>query len=215
VRVVARGNWIDRQLRSRGIVDERVLAAMAAVPREQFVPAELRENAYADSAVPLPYGQTVSQPYIVALICQALAIDPGDRVLDVGTGSGYQAAVLAELGAEVHSVERIAELAESARAALAASGYAHVDVRVGDGSLGLPDEAPFGAIAVAAAASEVPLPLWQQLADGARIALPLESRFGQRLCVFERNAAGHKLVATIPARFVPLVVQSPVRREGC
>ena len=217
---MARGSWIDRQLRARGIVDERVLAAMAAVPREQFVPAELRESAYADSAIPLPHGQTVSQPYIVALICQALAIDPGDRVLDVGTGSGYQAAVLAELGAEVHSVERIAELAEGARAALAANGYERVDVRVGDGSLGLPDAAPFAAIAVAAAAAEVPLPLWQQLADGARIALPLESRFGQRLCVFERNAAGHKLVAAVPARFVPLVVQGtgardPARREGC
>jgi protein-L-isoaspartate(D-aspartate) O-methyltransferase len=202
-------SWIDAQLRSRGIVDERVLAAMAAVPRERFVPAAVRDSAYDDAAVPLAHGQTVSQPYMVALICQSLAIDPGERVLDVGTGSGYQAAVLAELGAEVFSVERIPELAETARATLAECGYGRVDVREGDGSLGLPDEAPFAAIAVAAAAKEIPLPLWRQLADGGRIVLPLESRRRQRLCVFERNAAGHRLVASVPARFVPLVSGFP------
>jgi len=214
---VARRSWIDRQLRARGIVDERVLAAMAAVPRELFVPEGLRASAYADSAIPLPYGQTVSQPYIVALICQSLAVSPGDRLLDVGTGSGYQAAVLAELGADVHSVERIPELASGAREALATAGYERVDVRVGDGSLGLPELAPFAAVAVAAAAVEVPPALWRQLGDGGRIALPLESRFGQRLCVFERNASGHRLVATVPARFVPLVVGEAGLggREGC
>jgi protein-L-isoaspartate(D-aspartate) O-methyltransferase len=204
--------WIDRQLRARGIADERVLAAMAAVPRELFVPAAARAHAYDDSALPLAHGQTVSQPYIVALICQSLALEPGDRVLDVGTGSGYQAAVLAELGARVFSVERIPELADEARAALAAAGY-EVDVRVGDGSRGLPDEAPFAGIAVAAAAREIPRALWRQLADGGRIVLPLRGRLGQRLCVYERSAAGDRLVATTPARFVPLVVESPAFGE--
>jgi protein-L-isoaspartate(D-aspartate) O-methyltransferase len=207
------GSWIDRQLRTRGIVDERVLEAMAAVPRERFVPAELRDNAYDDNAIPLPHGQTVSQPYIVALICQSLALDRGDRVLDVGTGSGYQAAVLAELGAEVYSVERIAELAGQARATLAACGYA-VDVRVGDGTLGVPEAAPFAAIAVAAVAREIPPPLWRQLADGGRIALPLQSGRHQRLCVYERNASGHRLLATVPARFVPLVTGFPPGGSG-
>jgi protein-L-isoaspartate(D-aspartate) O-methyltransferase len=211
---VTPGRWIDRQLRARGIVDERVLAAMATVPRERFVPAELRDSAYDDTAIPLPYGQTVSQPYIVALICQSLAIEPGHRVLDVGTGSGYQAAVLAELGAEVFSVERIPELAVGARATLVACGYEDVDVRVGDGSLGLPDEAPFAAIAVAAAAPDVPAALWNQLAEGGRIALPLESRRGQRLCVLERRASGRRLIATIPARFVPLVSGFPMPGSG-
>jgi protein-L-isoaspartate(D-aspartate) O-methyltransferase len=206
-------SWIDRQLRSRGIVDERVLAAMAAVPRERFVPDELGHAAYDDAALPLPHGQTVSQPFMVALICQSLAIDSGDRVLDVGTGSGYQAAVLAELGAEVHSVERIPELAAGARSALADCGY-DVDVRFGDGSLGLRDAAPFAAIGVAAAAREIPVALWEQLADGGRIALPLESRRRQRLCVFERNASGHRLLAAVPARFVPLVSGFPSPESG-
>jgi protein-L-isoaspartate(D-aspartate) O-methyltransferase len=202
---VAHGRWIDRQLRARGIVDDRVLEAMATVPRERFVPDELRKSAYADSAVPLAHGQTVSQPYIVALICQSLAIEPGDRVLDVGTGSGYQAAVLAELGAEVFSVERIPDLAASARATLVDCGYERVDVRVGDGSLGLPERAPFAAIAVAAAAPAVPVALWEQLADGGRIALPLQRRGGQSLCVFEQSPSGHRLLGSTPARFVPLV----------
>lgn len=198
--------WVDRQLRSRGIDDERVLVAMARVPRDRFVPEELRAHAYDDGALPLAYGQTVSQPYIVAFICQALAIQDGSRVLDVGTGSGYQAAVLAELGGDVSSIERIPELAESARAALVAAGYGGVRVHVGDGALGLPGEAPFDAIAVAAASNEVPPALWAQLAEGGRIALPLGSKRWQRLCVLERLQGGNRLVATVPARFVPLVV---------
>ncbi len=197
--------WIDRQLRARGIVDERVLAAMARVPREQFVPEDLRELAFEDAALPIGSGQTVSQPYIVALICQELELDGDERVLDVGTGSGYQAAVLAELAAEVHSIERLPELAASARRALAAAGYERVTVHLGDGTLGLPEHAPYGGIAVAAAAPEVPMALWQQLEDGGRLVLPLGSRRSQRLCAIERTPEGPRLLEQVPVRFVPLL----------
>lgn len=197
--------WIDDQLRRRGITDERVLEAMARVPRERFVPPALRDLAYDDAALPLEHGQTVSQPYVVAFICQGLALSGDERVLDVGTGSGYQAAVLAELAAEVHSIERIAELADAARAALAEAGYGRVSVHTGDGSLGLPEQAPFGGIAVAAATRELPPALWEQLEEGRRIVVPLGRRHGQRLTVFERTADGPRQVAFVPARFVPLL----------
>jgi protein-L-isoaspartate(D-aspartate) O-methyltransferase len=197
--------WIVRQLRERGIRDERVLAAMARVPRERFVPDHLRGAAYEDAALPLPHGQTVSQPFIVAFTCEALGLRGGERVLDVGTGSGYAAAVLAELADEVHTIERIPALADSARAALAAAGYERVRVHVGDGSLGLPEHAPFGGIAVAAASPELPPALWEQLAEGARIVLPLGRRRRQQLSAFERTPEGPRLVASLPARFVPLV----------
>ncbi len=198
--------WIEQQLRSRGIRDERVLAAMGRVPRELFVPAEHRELAYLDGPVPLPHGQTISQPYMVALACERLAIAPAARVLDLGTGSGYAAAVLAELAHEVHSIERIPELAAAARAALAEAGYGRVQVHVGDGSLGLPELAPFDAIAVAAAAKEVPRPLWVQLREGGRIAIPLLGRHReQRFCVLQRGPGGPRLLTTVRARFVPLI----------
>ena len=198
-------DWIDRQLRRRGIDDERVLAAMARVPRELFVPEELRDYAYEDAALPLAHGQTVSQPFIVAITCQELRLRGDERVLDVGTGSGYAAAVLAELAREVHSIERIPELAEAARASLAAAGYERVQVHVGDGWLGLPEHAPYDGIAVAAAAPELPTALWAELRDGARIVLPLGSRWRQELCAIERAPDGPKLVGAVPARFVPLV----------
>jgi protein-L-isoaspartate(D-aspartate) O-methyltransferase len=203
---VAAPAWIERQLARRGIGDERVLAAMERVPRELFVPDEHRGIAYQDGPVPLPFGQTISQPYMVALACEALALRGGEKVLDVGTGSGYAAAVLAELAAEVHTIERIPALAETAGAALAAAGYERVHVHVGDGALGLPEEAPFGGIAVAAAADELPPALWAQLSVGGRIALPLETGGrAQQFCAVERTPEGPRLVASIPARFVPLV----------
>jgi protein-L-isoaspartate(D-aspartate) O-methyltransferase len=202
---VTTARWIDHQLLRRGISDERVLAAMARVPREEFVPDELRDFAYEDAALPLEHGQTVSQPFIVAFICEGLALAGDERVLDVGTGSGYQAAVLAELAAEVHSIERVAELAEGARLALERAGYERVHVHVGDGSLGLPELAPFEGIAVAAATAEMPPELWDQLEDGRRIVLPLGRRRGQRLCVLERTGDEARLVSSVPARFVPLV----------
>src|SRR4051794_15118176 len=167
---------------------------MARVPRELFVPDDVRAHAYEDAALPLGCGQTISQPYIVALICQALALAGEERVLDVGTGSGYQAAVLAELAAEVHSIERIPELASRARGALAAAGCDRVDVHVGDGTLGVAEHAPFDGIAVAAAAPDVPRALWDQLRVGARIVVPVTERHsGQELRVIERGADGPRV----------------------
>jgi protein-L-isoaspartate(D-aspartate) O-methyltransferase len=197
-------DWIERQLHRRGIRDERVLAAMACVPREAFVPAGARRHAYADAALSLSHGQTISQPYIVALICQALQLHGGEHVLDGGTGSGYQAAVLAELAAEVVSVERIPELAAQARRNLSAAGY-DVDVRVGDGSLGVPDRAPFDAIAVAASAPDVPQPLYDQLVVGGRLVLPID----ESLVSVTRTASGRRTRFLSPARFVPLVSGLP------
>jgi protein-L-isoaspartate(D-aspartate) O-methyltransferase len=201
-----RYRMVDRQLYRRGITDERVLAAMGRVPRELFVPQELREAAYSDAALPIDGGQTISQPYMVALICQLLALHGTERVLDVGTGSGYQAAVLAELAAEVHTIERIPELAERARESLAAAGYAdRVHLHVGDGSRGVPDEAPFAAIAVAAAALEPPPSLYEQLEPRGRLVVPVGGPDGQWLEVVVRTPEGPAVVRSVPCRFVPLV----------
>jgi len=197
---------VERQLRGRGLTDERVLAAMERVPRELFVPEELWEYAYEDAALPIGGGQTISQPFMVALICSQLALRGDERVLDVGTGSGYQAAVLAELAREVHSIERLPELAELARESLDLGGYGdRVHVHVGDGTLGLPDHAPFGAIAVAAAAPEPPRSLYAQLEAGGRLVLPVGERSEQLLEVVERTPCGPVTVRSVPCRFVPLV----------
>jgi protein-L-isoaspartate(D-aspartate) O-methyltransferase len=197
---------VDRQLRARGLDDERVLAAMERVPRELFVPAELREHAYADAALPIGSDQTISQPYMVARICAELQLRGGEKVLDVGTGSGYQAAVLAELGAEVHSLERIPALAGRARAALEAAGYdGRVQVDVADGTLGLPAEAPFEGIAVAAAAREPPPALLEQLAPGGRLVIPIGSPRQQYLRVYVQTPEGAAGFTALPCRFVPLV----------
>ena len=198
-------SMVEEQLRARGIVDERVLEAMERVPRELFVPEDLRDRAYADVALPLTGGQTISQPYMVAKICEALALRGDERVLDVGTGSGYQAAVLAELAAEVHTIERIPELAELARRNLAAAGYDSVRVHLGDGSRGLPEFAPFGAIAVAAAAPQLPQTLYEQLDPRGRLVVPV-GRFGiQRLEVIVRSPEGPAVLKSVACRFVPLV----------
>jgi protein-L-isoaspartate(D-aspartate) O-methyltransferase len=196
---------VERQLRARGIGDERVLAAMGTVRREAFVPPPLVAHAYDDRALPIGHGQTISQPYIVAAMCELLALRGQERVLDVGTGSGYAAAVLAELAREVISIERLAPLAETARAALARAGYGSVEVRVGDGSLGAPDRAPFDAIVVAAAAPRVPEALVAQLREGGRIVVPRGSRSSQRLVLAVRTAEGLAERSSTPCRFVPLV----------
>jgi protein-L-isoaspartate(D-aspartate) O-methyltransferase len=196
---------VERQLRRRGISDDRVLAAMARVPRELFVPDRLRVYAYDDGALPIGHRQTISQPFVVATICSLLRLTGAERVLDVGTGSGYQAAVLAELAAEVVTIERIPELAEQARARLVEAGYTDVDVRVGDGSLGVPEQAPFDAIAIAAAAPTVPGALYEQLVDGGRLVVPRGSRWGQELVLVERTPDGPVERTSIPVRFVPLL----------
>jgi protein-L-isoaspartate(D-aspartate) O-methyltransferase len=193
-------------LRRGGVDDQRVLDAMASVPRELFVSAEQRGDAYADRALAIACGQTISQPLMVAAVVQALHILPGDRVLDVGTGSGYQAAVLAACGATVFGVERVAELAEAAGRRLTAAGF-DVDIRVGDGSRGLPEAAPFDAIAVAATAPWLPPALPRQLRDGGRLVLPLHRR-GDDMdeLVRLRLVAGRWLTDSLgPCRFVPLI----------
>jgi protein-L-isoaspartate(D-aspartate) O-methyltransferase len=196
---------VEEQLRARDIVDQRVLTAMERVPRELFVPSGERGRAYADAALPIGHDQTISQPYMVARICEILGLTGRERVLDVGTGSGYQAAVLAELAADVHTIERIPELAEQARENLAAAGYEQVEVRVGDGSLGLPEHAPFDAIAVAAAAPGLPQQLYDQLEPRGRLAVPVGGRWGQRLELVVRSPEGPAVVRSVPCRFVPLV----------
>jgi len=196
---------VERQLRARDIHDQRVLAAMERVPRELFVPEGLADRAYDDAALPIAAGQTISQPYMVARICEELALRGNERVLDVGTGSGYQAAVLAELAAEVVTIERIPELAALARENLARAGYGRVDVRVGDGTLGVPDRAPYGAIAVAAAAPGLPPTLYEQLEPRGRLVVPVGGPRGQRLEVAVRSPEGPAVVRSVPCRFVPLV----------
>jgi protein-L-isoaspartate(D-aspartate) O-methyltransferase len=201
----ARREMVELQLRGRDVVDEDVLRAMEHVPRELFVPESERGRAYEDAALPIGHGQTISQPYMVARICEALAVRSGHRVLDVGTGSGYQAAILAELGAGVVTIERIPELAEQARANLAAAGYEQVEVRVGDGTLGVPDRAPFDVVAVAAAAPELPETLYDQLRLGGRLVVPVGGQRAQRLEVIVRSPEGPAVIHSVPCRFVPLV----------
>lgn len=196
---------VERQLRRRGIRDERVLAAMGRVPRELFVPAGESRRAYADSALPIGFGQTISQPYVVAAMCELLGLSGDERVLDVGTGSGYAAAVLAELAAEVITIERIPELAARARTALAAAGHPEVEVRVGDGSLGAPDRAPFHAVAVAAAVPDVPPALYGQLREGGRLVLPRGALDAQELVLVVRTPEGPAEQRSLPCRFVPLI----------
>jgi protein-L-isoaspartate(D-aspartate) O-methyltransferase len=209
----ARRRMVEEQLRARVITDERVLAAMGRVPRELFVRESYRSRAYDDAALPIGEGQTISQPYMVARICEELRLRGGERVLDVGTGSGYQAALLAELAAEVHTIERLASLAERARAALEAAGYGRVEVHVGDGTLGDPEHAPFAAIAVAAAAPEVPPSLYEQLESGGRLVLPVGGREGQELQIVVRSPEGPAVLRSVPCRFVPLVGQEGFGRE--
>ena len=208
-----RSNMVERQLRRRGIHDERVLQAMGTIPRERFVPESYARRAYADSALPIGHDQTISQPWIVAAICQAMELEGDEQVLEVGTGSGYSAAVLALLAREVVTIERVPELAERARMELGDLGIANVEVVVGDGSAGLPDRAPFDAIAVHATAPGPPPTLLGQLAIGGRLVVPIASRTADMLTVFRRlgervdASTGEGLEREIigPCRFVPLI----------
>ncbi len=198
------GPELARLMARRGIRDERVLAAVAAVPRELFVPEDLRRHAYADRALPIGCGQTISQPFMVATMLEALGLQ-GGRALEIGTGSGYQAAVLAELADDVVTVERVPELADEARRTLERAGYGRVDVRVGDGTLGVPEQAPFDGIVVAAAAPAAPESLYEQLAPGGRLVVPVGTQRDQWLEIVERTPEGPVRVRTVPCRFVPLI----------
>jgi len=200
-----RARMVERQLHRRGIDDERVLAAMAAVPREKFVPERSRGRAYADSALPIGEGQTISQPWIVAAICQALELCESERVLEVGSGSGYSAAILARLAAEVVGVERHESLAAGARLTLDSLGVRNVELRVGDGSRGVPERAPFEAIAVHATAPAPPRTLLGQLADGGRLVVPIAADRADLLTVFRRDGAELRREELGPCRFVPLI----------
>ncbi|HYH54439.1 MAG TPA: protein-L-isoaspartate(D-aspartate) O-methyltransferase [Solirubrobacterales bacterium] len=201
----ARRRMVERQLRGRGIEDERVLAAMGEVPREEFLPAELRRRAYADSALPIGSEQTISQPWIVAAICQALQLEGSELVLEVGTGSGYSAAVLSLLADHVVSVERHEPLSRAAAQALEALGIANVELVVGDGSLGVPGRAPFDAVAVHARAPAAPPALLAQLAEGGRLVVPVAAGEADLLTVLRRRRENFESTVIGPCRFVPLI----------
>jgi len=200
-----RRRMVQAQLRARGVRAERVLVAMGKVPREEFASAASLSEAYGDHPLPIGAGQTVSQPYIVAAMVEALEIEPGDRVLEIGTGTGYEAAVLGELAADVWTIERIPELAARAREVLSRLDYRHVHVVEGDGSRGLPEHAPFQKILVAAAAPAVPHSLFEQLNEGGRLIAPVGSRTEQQLYVVRKINGQMVAAARDLCRFVPLV----------
>jgi protein-L-isoaspartate(D-aspartate) O-methyltransferase len=200
-----RRSMVETQLRARGIRDERVLTAMLHVPRHEFVSAEYRDQVYEDHPIPIGEGQTLSQPYIVAIMLQALTLHPSDAILEVGTGSGYQTALLAELTRQVYSVERHASLARTAQAILSRLGYTNVEVVLGDGSHGLAQRAPFDAIVVSAAAPQIPPPLVEQLREGGRMVIPVGPAHAQELQLV-RKQAGQAVVTDLEGcRFVPLI----------
>ncbi|MDX6605542.1 MAG: protein-L-isoaspartate(D-aspartate) O-methyltransferase [Solirubrobacterales bacterium] len=200
-----RTRMVERQLRRRGISDERVLAAMAAVPREHFVPDEVRPSAYNDSALPIGHEQTISQPWVVAAICEALRLDGDERLLEIGTGSGYSAAILARLARSVISVERVPELGETARLRLAELGIGNVEVIVGDGSRGYPECAPYDAIAIHAATPEAPRSLLAELAADGRLVVPIATGSADLLTAFVRENGDLHQETIGPCRFVPLI----------
>lgn len=207
-----RRNMVDQHLRARGIRDQRVLDAMARVPRHEFVAPELRSEAYEDHPLPIGQEQTLSQPYIVGVMLDALAVQATDTVLEIGTGSGYQTALLAELAHHVFSVERVPQLAESASARLSKMGYQNVTVTVADGSLGLPEHAPFDSIVVSAAAPTIPQPLVDQLREGGSMIIPVGPAPAQEL-QFVRKQQGAAVSKGLGAcRFVPLIGERAYQR---
>jgi len=203
-----RQRMVEQQLKPRGIKDERVLAAMAKVLREEFVPMDARSDAYEDGPLPIGYDQTISQPYIVAFMTEQLRLKPSDHVLEIGSGSGYQAAILAELVAELYTIEIVEPLAKSAEATLQRLGYRNVHVKMGDGYKGWPEEAPFDAIIVTCAPEKVPQPLVDQLKDGGRMVIPVGEQFAQQLYLLEKKSGQLKESATLPVRFVPMQRES-------
>jgi protein-L-isoaspartate(D-aspartate) O-methyltransferase len=208
-----RRSMVESQLRARGIRDERVLAAMLHVPRHEFVSEDYRDQVHEDHPIPIGEGQTLSQPYIVAIMLEVLALNPSDEVLEIGTGSGYQTALLSELTRQVYSVERHASLARTAQATLARFGCTNVEMLVGDGSHGLPERAPFNAIVVSAAAPRIPPPLFAQLREGGRMVIPVGPPHAQELQLV-RKVAGETVVTNLEGcRFVPLIGSQGYRSE--
>ena len=199
-----RQRMVERQLKARDIKDERVLGTMAKVPREEFVPADERGEAYEDGPLPIGHGQTISQPYIVAFMTERLRPKPSDRVLEIGTGSGYQAAILAGLVAEIYTIEIIEPLAKNADATLQRLGYQNVHVKVGDGYRGWPEQAPFDAITVTCAPDHVPQPLIEQLKEGGRMIIPVGGFGNQELYLLEKKNGQLQRRAVLPVRFVPM-----------
>jgi protein-L-isoaspartate(D-aspartate) O-methyltransferase len=206
----ARERMVSQQIEARGVRDERVLAAMRRVPRHEFVPVQQRPWAYEDRPLPIGYGQTISQPYIVAVMSEVLELDGSEKVLEIGTGSGYQAAVLAELAAEVYTIEIVAPLAERAAADLKRLGFGKLRVRAGDGYRGWPEAAPFDAIIVTAAPDHVPQPLIDQLAVGGRLVIPVGRGF-QELVLITRDEEGVQRRDLLGVRFVPMVGEAESR----
>ncbi|MBC7965058.1 MAG: protein-L-isoaspartate(D-aspartate) O-methyltransferase [Fuerstia sp.] len=200
-----RASMLTNHLESRGISDPRVLAAMGRVPREEFVPADERDEAYRDGPLPIGHGQTISQPYTVAMMCEALQLTGNENVLEVGTGSGYAACVLSHLARQVHTIERIPELARLAEACLQKLGIRNVRVHVGDGSLGLPEAAPFHAIVVTAGGPSVPVDFVNQLVEGGRIVMPVGPMHDQTMCRYTRRDGTLVLEELGAFRFVPLI----------
>ena len=200
-----RNRMVDDQIIPRGVRDERVLAALRKVPRHEFLPEAIRGMAYADNALPIGEGQTISQPYMVALMTELLALKGTERVLEIGTGSGYQAAVLAELCEKVYTVERIKTLADRARATLDRLGYRSIAIKVYDGTYGWKDMAPFDAILVTAGSPDIPAPLVEQLKEGGKMVIPVGTRYGQELIRVIKTAEGTLKEQTIPCVFVPLI----------
>lgn len=207
----ARDDMVRYQIEERGVSDPVVLAAMRRVPRHEFVPPEVRAFAYEDSPLPIGDGQTISQPYIVALMTQLLALRKTDRVLEIGTGSGYQAAVLAEIVAEVYTIEIVEPLERAARATLDRQGYKNVFTRAGDGYRGWPEHAPFDAVIITAAPGKIPEPLIDQLKTGGKMVLPLGSWY-QELIVVTKEKDGVRKRSVIPVRFVPMTGE--IQKEG-
>jgi protein-L-isoaspartate(D-aspartate) O-methyltransferase len=207
-----RQRMVQEQLMPRGIHEERILAAMAKVPREEFVSANERAASYSDGPLPIGYDQTISQPYIVAFMTEQLRPQPHDRVLEVGTGSGYQAAVLGELVAEVYSIEIVAPLARSAEVTLQRLGYKNVHVKVGDGYKGWPEHAPFDAIIVTCAPQHVPQPLVDQMKEGGRMIIPVGDYLAQELYLLEKTNGGMRQSAVLPVRFVPMAGEATNRK---
>jgi protein-L-isoaspartate(D-aspartate) O-methyltransferase len=209
-----RKEMVRRQIKGRRIQDELVLEAMRTVPRHRFVPAYVRGSAYRDAPLPIGEGQTISQPYVVAFMTEALQLSGGEKVLEIGTGSGYQAAVLALIAGEVISVERLPRLAEEARRTLAELGYDNVRVVVGDGTQGWPEEAPYDAIMVTAASPEVPAPLLQQLAEGGRLVAPVGPRHTQQLVRVRRDGEEFGREDLLGVAFVPLIGEHGWDKRG-